>query len=299
MAKLIIGLIAIAVIGIFAVMSYQQVDAGHRGVLLTFGGVDTNESLQEGAHFVIPAMQKVVQMEVRTLKYVSSNDSASKDLQTVSTEVTVNYHPNPETVQILFKELGINYQDRIIDPAVEEVIKQVTANYNAEELITKRPLVKQEITSSITADLKKKNILVDGIFITDFQFSPEFTRAIESKVTVQQEALRAENLVVQRQAEALQKEAIASGEKLANIQRAEGVKQAKILEAEGIAQAILIKASAESDRIDLLAEAVKQNPDFLTLEFIDQWNGKFPDTYLSSSGEELSMLLGIPNITNP
>lgn len=299
MAKLIVGVIALALIIVIGVTSYQQVDAGNRGILLTFNAVDESKSLQEGAHFVVPFVQKVTQMEVRVLKYISEADSASKDLQTVSTEITVNYHPDPSKVQIIYKTLGTEYESRIIDPAVEEVVKQVTANYNAEELITKRPLVKQDITANITERLSGNNIIVDAISITDFQFSPEFTQAIESKVVVEQETAKAKNLVEKAKAEALVKEAKATGDKLANIQRAEGVKEAKILEAEGIAQAILIKAEAEHDRIQLLASAVKANPDFLTLEFIDQWNGKFPDTYLSSGGEELSMLLGIPNIQTP
>ena len=297
MAKLIIGAVAAVALVLLLVTSYQQVDAGHRGVLLTFGGVDTTESLQEGAHFVVPLVQKVEQMEVRTLIYVSDNDSASKDLQTVSTEVTVNYRPDPETIQILYKELGIDYQHRIINPAVEEVIKQVTANYNAEELITKRPIVKNEITDSITNDLREKNISVEGIFITDFQFSPEFTKAIEAKVTVQQEALKAENLVVQKQAEALQKEAIAEGNKLAKIQEAQGVKQSKILVSEGNALAIEIESIAEAEALERLAAAIEANPDLLKLKWIQQWNGGLPSTLFEGGDQDTSVLMNLPATT--
>jgi len=133
-AKLvIIGIIALIVIGGIATASVQIVDAGHRGVLLQWNAVDvTSAPLDEGLHFVVPFQDQVVNMEVRTLKFVKATSSASKDLQTVSTEVTVNYHPSPTSVNILYKEVGLDYQNRIISPAVEEVVKQVTANYNAE-----------------------------------------------------------------------------------------------------------------------------------------------------------------------
>ena len=107
----------------------QIVDAGHRGVLLHWNAVDTSiPPLEEGLHFVTPFADSVVNMEIRTLKYVKSTSSASKDLQTVSTAVTVNYRPSPEYIHHLYKNVGLQYEIRIIQPAVEEVVKQVTAN---------------------------------------------------------------------------------------------------------------------------------------------------------------------------
>ncbi len=291
-----LGVVAIVaiIVGLLATTSYQQVDAGHRGILLTFGAVDVTTSYEEGAHIVIPLVQTVEQMSIQVQKYVSATDSASKDLQSVTTEVTVNYRPDQGKVQVIYKELGIFYEDRIINPAVEEIVKQVTAEYNAEELITLRPLVKQGITEGVKHRLATDNIIVTAISITDFQFSSGFTQAIEAKVEMEQLALKAEREVAKKQAEALQKEAVAEGDQLARIQIAEGVKQAYILEAEGRAQAILIEAKANAERIQLLANAIRANPDLLTLEFIQAWNGQFPQMYLSSDKNDLSMLLNIP-----
>jgi regulator of protease activity HflC (stomatin/prohibitin superfamily) len=140
----------------------------------------------------------------------------------VSTEVTVNYHPSPESVNTLYKEVGLDYQNRIIAPAVEEVVKQVTANYNAEELITKRPLVKSDIETEITIRLNVYNIETQVISITDFQFSSLFSQAIESKVEAEQKAQKAENDLVRIQVEAQQREALAQGVAAANIAEAEG-----------------------------------------------------------------------------
>jgi regulator of protease activity HflC (stomatin/prohibitin superfamily) len=138
-------IIALIVIGVITAASVKIVDAGHRGVLLHWNAVDlSNPPLDEGLHFVVPFADDVVNVEVRTLKYASEARSASKDLQTVETTVTVNYHPDKEGVHRLYKNLGLDYENRVIQPAIEETVKQVTANYNAEELITKRPLVKQD-----------------------------------------------------------------------------------------------------------------------------------------------------------
>ncbi len=168
----IIGIIALIVIGVVASASVQIVDSGHRGVLLHWNAVDTSiPPLDEGLHFVVPFQDTIVNMEVRTLKFVQATSAASKDLQTVSTEVTVNYSPDPNAVNVLYKEVGLDYENRIIQPAVEEVVKQVTANYNAEELITKRPQVKSDIETEITARLSSFNIETEVISITDFQFS--------------------------------------------------------------------------------------------------------------------------------
>jgi len=143
---IMIGIVALIVIGVVAGASVQIVDAGHRGILLHFNAVDlTKPPLVEGLHFVTPFADSVVQMEIRTLKFVKATSAASKDLQTVSTEITVNYHPAPGFVHNLYQSVGLDYENRIITPTVEEVVKQVTANYNAEELITKRPQVKAEL----------------------------------------------------------------------------------------------------------------------------------------------------------
>ena len=179
----IVGIVVLIIIGVVASQSAQIVDSGHRGVLLHWSAVDVaSPPLDEGLHFVVPFQDTIVNMEVRTLKFVKSTSSASKDLQTVSTEVTVNYAPDPNTVNTLYKEVGLTYESRVIQPAVEEVVKQVTANYNAEELITKRPQVKSDIEVEITKRLDVYNINTQVISITDFQFSVLFSQAIESKV---------------------------------------------------------------------------------------------------------------------
>ena len=121
-------------------------------------------------------------MEVRTQKIVESATSASKDLQDVTTQVALNYHIDPDQAQVLYQRLGLDYA-RVVSPAIQESVKQVTARFNAEELITKRETVKGQIEDQITARLAVYNIIVDAVSITDFQFSELFKSAVEAKVS--------------------------------------------------------------------------------------------------------------------
>jgi regulator of protease activity HflC (stomatin/prohibitin superfamily) len=198
---IIVGIIVISVI---AVSSVRVVDAGNRGILVQFGNVDTDVSLDEGLHFVVPFRDNVVQMEVRTQKIVESATSASKDLQDVSTQVALNYHVNPDRAQVLYQQLGPDYANRVIVPAIQESVKQVTARFNAEELITNRETVKNQIEEQIKARLAPYNVVVDALSITEFAFSQQFTTAVESKVEAQQRALQAQNELRRIQIEAQQ-----------------------------------------------------------------------------------------------
>lgn len=251
----LIGIVLLIIIGVVVASAVQIVDAGHRGVLLHWNAVDTNVlPLEEGLHFVTPFADSIVQMEVRTLKYVKSTSSASKDLQTVSTAVTVNYHPAPNSVHTLFKEVGMDYENRIIQPAIEEVVKQVTANYNAEELITKRPQVKSDIESEITSRLNNYNVITEVVSITDFQFSTLFAQAIESKVEAEQKAFKAENDLLRIEVEARQHEA----------------------QAQGIAKANIAEAQGEAEAIRVINNALSNNPHYLEWLKTQAWDGKLP-----------------------
>lgn len=255
-AKLVIlGIIALVIIAVVSSAGTQIVDAGFRGVLLHWNAVDLREpTVGEGLHLVVPFQDRIVSMEVRTLKFIKSTSGASKDLQTVTTEVTVNYSADPERVNILYQKVGLDYESRIIQPAVEEVVKQITAKYNAEELITKRPLVKSDIETEISARLSPFNIKTEAISITDFQFSPLFAQAIESKVEAEQKALKAENDLRRIEVEARQAEQEAKGEGSANVAKADG-------------EALAIK---------IINDALAQNPNYLEWLKIQKWDGKLP-----------------------
>jgi prohibitin 2 len=258
----IIGIIVLVVV---LSSSIKIVEAGHRGVLLHFGAVDTSVSLNEGIHFVTPFRDNVVPLEVRTQKTVESAASASKDLQDVRTEVALNYHVSAENAPVLYQQLGFEYSARVISPAIQESVKQVTARFNAEELITNRETVKTEIEQQIKQRLAAYNVLVETISITEFKFSEQFVRAVEAKVEAEQRALQANNELRRIQIEAQQAEARAIGEQKANIAAAEGIRQANILQAQGEAEAIRI-----------IDEQLRENPRYLEWLKTQQWNGVLP-----------------------
>jgi len=255
-AKIILlAIIVLVIIGVVASSSVKIVDAGNRGILTHWNAVDlTNPPLDEGIHFVIPFQDDVVQMEVRTLKYDTSTRSASQDLQTVQTTVTVNYHPDTERVHFLYKEIGLSYESRVIQPAIDETVKQVSANYNAEELITKRPLVKADIENAIRDRLNQFYIETEVISITDFEFSPLFAKAIESKVEAEQKAQKAENDLIRIEVEARQLEAQAVGLAAANIAEAQG----------------------EAEAISIINQALSNNPFYLEWLKTQAWDGRLP-----------------------
>src|SRR5919106_291127 len=281
-------IVGIIIISIIAVSSVRMVDAGHRGVLVQFGNVATDNSLDEGIHFVVPFRDNVVQMEVRTQKIVEDTTSASQDLQDVTTQVALNYHVNPDRAQVLYQQLGPDYANRVIVPAIQESVKQVTARFNAEELITNRETVKNQIEEQITARLAAYNIVVDAISITEFQFSTQFTAAVEAKVEAQQRALQAQNDLRRIQIEAQQNEAQAIGEQKANIARAEGIKQSNVLQAEGEAQAIT-----------LIDEQLRNNPTYLEWLKATKWDGVLPlVTGGGSDGQGNTPFIDIPTAGN-
>ena len=255
-AKILISaVIILIIIAVVASASVKIVDAGNRGVLTQWNAVDIkNAPLDEGIHFLVPFQDDIVQIEVRTQKYDAQTRSASKDLQTVQTTVTVNYHADQERVHILYKEIGLDYENRVIQPAIEETVKQVTANYNAEELITKRPLVKADIENAIRERLDVFNVKTEVISITDFDFSDLFSKAIESKVEAEQKAQKAENDLIRIEVEARQLEA----------------------QAEGLASANIAEARGESEAISIINSALSNNPYYIEWLKTQAWDGKLP-----------------------
>ena len=285
------AIVGVIIVAILIVSSVKIVDAGNRGVLLNFGAVDVSRPLDEGIHFVVPVRDNVVQMEVRTQRITEDAASASGDLQDVRTQVALNYHLDPDNAQNVYKNLGLDYANRVIVPAIQESVKQVTARFNAEELITQRESVKNEIEQQIRSRLAAYNIIVDAISITEFQFSADFVRAVEAKVAAQQRALQAQNELRRIEIEAQQAEARAVGEQQANIARAEGVRQANVLQAQGEAQAITT-----------IDEQLRQSPSYLEWLKSQKWDGQLPLVVggggTGANGQSVTPFIEIPTSRN-
>ncbi len=240
-------IIVIIAVGILFFHPWVQVGAGERGVVLNFGAVQ-DHVLGEGLHLRIPIMQKVALMDVKVQKSITSAAASSSDLQEVSSEVAVNYHIIPDKANIVYQTIGIHFKERIIDPAVQEMVKAVTARYTAEELITKRPAVSEAMKETLTERLKDFNIKVNAFSIVGFSFSKIFMEAIESKQTAEQLALKARRDLERVKIEAEQKVTAATAE-------AESLR--------------LQRANISADLIEL--RKVEAN-----LKAIDKWNGILP-----------------------
>ncbi len=209
------------VVGSFIAGSFTTIPAGQRGVVIRFGAV-TGNILGEGLRTKVPFIDSVVKMSVQTQKYEASSTAASRDLQDVKTAIALNWRLDPGAATEVYKTLGLEFINRIAAPAIQETIKQITARYNAEDLILKREEVKAAITESLSARLLERGIITETVSITDFQFSTTFIAAIEAKVAAEQSVLEARNKLERVKVEAQQREAEAKGEASARIAKAEG-----------------------------------------------------------------------------
>lgn len=223
--------------------SWFVVPAGHQGVIFnTFIGVKA-QTYGEGLHFKLPIFEKPYKLEVRTRVYNEDAGAASKDLQIVSTKVALNYHIDKEQVFSLFKNIGIDYESRIINPSIQETVKAVTAKHNAEDLIKQRELLKEEIKDHLKQRLQTYYIVMDDLSITNFDFSAEFNHAIEQKVTAEQNALKEQN----------------------NLKVVEFQAQQKVTQAKGEAEAVRI-----------INEELQKSPQYVNYMTIQKWDGKMP-----------------------
>lgn len=222
--------------------SFTSIPEGYRGVKTTFGKASL-ESYEPGLQLKVPFVQNFVKMPVQTLKYTNSESSASKDLQIVTTEITLNYRVSPDSIPELYSTVGVGYQDKIIRPLMSEVVKSVTAGYTAEQLISLRPEVKEKITFQLQERLSNRNIIIEEVTITNFEFSDSFDAAIEAKQVAEQEALKAERDLQRIEIEAKQKIAL---------------------------------AEAEAESIRIQSEALRASKDVLELRAIEKWDGVLP-----------------------
>jgi len=204
------GVLAFGIAGVIKAITI--VDAGHRVVVFDrISGVKP-DALGEGFHLIIPGIQTAYSFDVRIQKINIKENAASKDMQDVTTELAIQYHPIASAMPILYQQFGIGYVDKIVPPAVQESLKAVTALYTAEELITRRAEVKEALTKALRTKLSESNIALVDVFITDFKFSSAFAKAIENKQVQEQKALEAQRKLEEVKFQAAQKVAQAKAE---------------------------------------------------------------------------------------
>ncbi|UUZ83840.1 prohibitin family protein [Paenibacillus sp. P26] len=205
-----VGVLAVIVL-IAALNSFSTVQYGNVGLYKTFGKL-SDEVLNPGVHFKIPFVQTIIQVNTQVTKAEADTSASSKDLQPVSTHVAVNYSINKASAYNLMNNIGGSFDSVIISPAIQEIVKEVTAKYAAEDLIAKRDVVSSEIKDLLTKRLARYDLVVNDINIVNFKFSDAFNQSIEAKQVAQQQALKAENDLKRVQIEAQQKVAQAQAD---------------------------------------------------------------------------------------
>ncbi len=254
-------LLLVAITVVFG--SFGTIGAGNVGIETRMGAVVATK--QPGLYFKLPLIESVVGMDVQTQKEeVKAVEAASQDLQTVTSDVAINYHLEGDKAAAIYQNIGINYAARVIDPAIQESVKANTAKYTAEQLITQREAVRQGIFDLLTQKMAQFGILVDAINITNFTFSGDFTHAIEQKVTAVQNAEAAKNKLAQVQYEADQAVATAKGQ----------------------AEAIRIQAQAINSQ---------GGADYVMLQAIKQWDGHMPQYKIPGAA---TPILDLRKVTN-
>ena len=261
--------VLILIVAAFSILSSMTVvvESGNVGVITTLGAVQTIP-LPEGFHFKKPFLDQVHQMDVRLTASNAQATAASKDLQSVRTQVTMQYSLNGSLAPQIYQRVGtlMKVSASLVEPAIQECVKGVTAKFTAEELVTKREIVKQQIQDALgnffNATLKEKGlenaILIANLAITDFDFSTEFNRAIEAKVKAEQMALQAKN------------------EKIMRVTQAEASAEERKLSASAEAFSTEIQSKARADAIQREALALKQSPEIIQLRSIEKWDGVLP-----------------------
>jgi regulator of protease activity HflC (stomatin/prohibitin superfamily) len=226
---------ALLVLALIVFQPFAIVNAGERGVVLKFGQVE-DRVLSEGIHLIVPVVNSVQRLSVRVQKHQVPAEAASKDLQDVYTDVALNWHIVPEQANTVFQQIGDEGQivQRIINPAIEEVLKAVMAQYTAEQIITKRGEVKAGIDDQLTTRLANYNLAVDDISLVNIHFSDRFREAVEAKQIAEQDAKRAEFVALK-----------ATKEAEAEVNRAQGQAEAQRLLRENLTAEILQKQAIE------------------------------------------------------
>ncbi len=182
-------LIAIALVLMLA--PFTVIDASERGVVTNLGAY--SRTIEPGLHWVTHITESVTKFNVQVQKEQTDADAASSDLQTVHATIAVNYNVEPEKVGDLYVQIGSDYKSRIIDPAIQEVVKAVTSKYTANDLQAKRPQVGEDMKTELASRLAPYFIHVDDISVVNFAYSQAFTQAIEAKVTADQNAQAEQN----------------------------------------------------------------------------------------------------------
>jgi regulator of protease activity HflC (stomatin/prohibitin superfamily) len=232
--------------------TFVIVPAGHRGVVLWWGGVE-NRIMGEGLNFKVPIAESVIKVDVKVRPHPFKEiDASSREYQMVKMTGMMNFHIDPSFVNDLYQKVGLDFADKVIDPAFNDFVKEVVPTYPIGEILPKREEIRQRAMKKLGDNLSRYHIIVDDIYFSNIRFSPEYEKAIEAKQVAQQQVETQKQVLAQREIEAQQKVATAKGE----------------------AESILVVAQGQAKANDALSRSI--SPILVQYKTIEKWNGILP-----------------------
>ena len=256
-APLVILLAAVALM--VALSAFGTVPAGHRGVVTRLGRV-TGEIKGEGFYAKVPLIDSVRIMDCRIQKEQVTTECSSKDLQPIDTTIALNFSLLPDRAADVYQSIGVDYLSKVISPAMQEGVKAAIARYTSEELVTKREEVRRQMTTLLYDRLAPLGIKTETLNIVNLAFGRAFNQAIEAKVTAEQNALAAKNVLAQREYEA---------------------------------QQLVATARGKAEAMEIEAKALQSSPEILQLRYLEKWDGRLP-LYLASSDSSALPIVTLP-----
>jgi regulator of protease activity HflC (stomatin/prohibitin superfamily) len=248
----ILILIVLLILFIVSWGSFAIVPAGHRGVVLWWGSVE-KRIMGEGLNFKVPIVEKVIKVDVKVQPHPFKEiDASSREYQMVKMTGMMNFHIDPAYVNDLYQKVGLDFADKVIDPAFNDFVKEVVPTYPIGEILPKREEIRKRAMGKLGDNLSRYHIIVDDIYFASIRFSPEYEGAIEAKQVAQQQVETQKQVLAQREIEAQQKVATAKGE----------------------AESILVVAQGQAKANDALSRSI--SPILVQYKGIEKWNGILP-----------------------
>jgi regulator of protease activity HflC (stomatin/prohibitin superfamily) len=245
-------IIVLLILFIIGWSTFVIVPAGSRGVVLWWGSVESR-IMGEGLNFKVPIAETVIKVDVRVQPHPFKEiDASSKEYQIVKMTGMMNFHIDPSFVNELYQKVGLDFAQKVIDPAFNDFVKEVVPTYPIGEILPKREEIRHTAMAKLGNNLSRYHIIVDDIYFADIRFSSEYEKAIEAKQVAQQQVETQKQVLAQREIEAQQKVATAKGE----------------------SESILLVAQGQAKANDVLSRSI--TPILVSYKSIEKWNGMVP-----------------------
>src|SRR5512135_2305059 len=244
-----IGILILAFIILIVIWgTFVIIPAGHRGVCLWWGSVE-KRIMGEGLNFIVPIAERVIKVDVKVQPHPFKEiDASSKEYQMVKMTGMMNFHIDPAFVNDLYQKVGLDFADKVIDPAFNDFVKEVVPTYPIGEILPKREEIRKRAMTKLGENLSRYHIIVDDIYFANIRFSTGYEGAVEAKQVAQQQVETQKQVLAQREIEAQQKVATAKGE----------------------AESILVVAQGQAKANDVLSRSI--SPILVQYKGSERWN---------------------------